>query len=330
MKLNVLLTGGAGYIGSHVAHLLIDKGHSVTIIDNLTTGNKRLIPKKAKLYICDIANKPKVSKIINKQKFNLVMHFAGLIRVDESIKKPKKYISHNYEKSKIFFNICFENNLRKLIFSSSASIYGNIKNKALESDQKNPTNPYALSKLKTENYIIQQSKIKPISYMILRYFNVAGADKKLRSGLVSKHSTHLIKIACEVAVGKRKKLIINGNNYDTFDGTTIRDYIHVSDLAEIHFKCAESLIKKNKSKIFNCGYGRGVSVKEVVKTLNNILGNEILVQIGKKRVGDAKKVIANTNKLYRYFSWRPKYNNLKLILKSSLKWEKKLRNYYVN
>ena len=330
MKLNVLLTGGAGYIGSHVAHLLIDKGHSVTIIDNLTTGNKRLIPKKAKLYICDIANRPKVSKIINKQKFNLVMHFAGLIRVDESIKKPKKYIIHNYEKSKIFFNICFENNLRKLIFSSSASIYGNIKNKALESDQKNPTNPYALSKLKTENYIIQQSKIKPISYMILRYFNVAGADKKLRSGLVSKHSTHLIKIACEVAVGKRKKLIINGNNYDTFDGTTIRDYIHVSDLAEIHYKCAENLIKKNKSKIFNCGYGRGVSVKEVVTTLNNILGNEILVKIGKKRAGDAKKVIANTNKLYRYFSWRPKYNNLKLILKSSLKWEKKLRNYYVN
>ena len=330
MKLNVLLTGGAGYIGSHVAHLLIEKGHSVSIIDNLTTGNKRLIPKKAKLHICDIANKGKVSEIINKQKFNLVMHFAGLIRVDESIKKPKKYISHNYEKSKIFFKTCFKNNLRKLIFSSTASIYGNVKNKALESDQKKPTNPYALSKLKTENFIIQQSKIKPISYMILRYFNVAGADKKLRTGLVSKHSTHLIKIACEVAVGKRKKLIINGNNYDTFDGTTIRDYIHVSDLAEIHYKCAESLIKKNKSKIFNCGYGRGVSVKEVIKTLNNILGYEILVKIGKKRAGDSKKVIANTNKLYRYFSWKPKYNNLKLILKSSLKWEKKLRNYYTN
>ena len=330
MKLKILLTGGAGYIGSHVAHLLIDKGHSVTIIDNLITGNKKLIPKKAKLYICDIANKPKVSKIINKQKFNLVMHFAGLIRVDESIKKPKKYISNNYEKSKIFFNTCFKNNLTKLIFSSTASIYGNVKNKALESDQKKPANPYALSKLKTEKFIIRQSKIKPISYMILRYFNVAGADKKLRTGLVTKHSTHLIKIACEVAVGKRKKLIINGNNYDTFDGTTIRDYIHVSDLAEIHYKCANNLIKKNKSKIFNCGYGRGVSVKEVVQTLNNILGNEILVKIGKKRAGDTKKVIANTNKLYRYFSWKPKYNNLKLILKSSLKWEKKLRKYYIN
>ena len=328
MKLKILLTGGAGYIGSHVAHLLIDKGHSVVIIDNLITGNKRLVPKEAKLHVCDIADKIKVSKIINKQKFDVVMHFAGLIRVDESIKKPKKYIIYNYEKSKIFFQTCFQNKLNKLIFSSTASIYGNIKNKALESAKKKPLNPYALSKLKTENFIIQQSKIKPISYMILRYFNVAGADKKLRTGLVSKYSTHLIKIACEVAVGKRKKLIINGNNYDTFDGTTIRDYIHVSDLAEIHYKCAESLIKKNKSKIFNCGYGRGVSVKEVVKTLNNILGNEILVKIGKKRVGDSKKVIANTNKLYRYFSWKPKYNNLKLILKSSLEWEKKLRNDY--
>ena len=164
MKLKILLTGGAGYIGSHVAHLLIDKGHSVEIIDNLITGNKRLVPKKAKLHICDIANKFKVSKIINKQKFDIVMHFAGLIRVDESIKKPKRYILHNYEKSKIFFQTCFQNKLNKLIFSSTASIYGNVKKKALESDKKKPLNPYALSKLKTENFIIQQSKIKPISY----------------------------------------------------------------------------------------------------------------------------------------------------------------------
>ena len=326
MKLKILLTGGAGYIGSHVAHLLIDNGHSVEIIDNLVTGHKRLIPKKAKLHICDIANKLKVSKIINKQKFDIVMHFAGLIRVDESIKKPKKYIIHNYEKSKIFFQTCFQNKLNKLIFSSTASIYGNVKNKALESDKKKPLNPYALSKLKTENSIIQQSKINPISYMILRYFNVAGADKKLRTGLISKHSTHLIKNACEVAVGKKDKLIINGDNYDTIDGTTIRDYIHVSDLAEIHYLCAKSLIKQNKSNIFNCGYSKGFSVKEVVKSLNNILSYKIITEIGKKRPGDSKKVIANTNKLYKYFSWKPKYSNLKLILKSSLNWEKKIKN----
>ena len=330
MKFNILLTGGAGYIGSHVAHLLIDKGHSVTIIDNLTTGYKKLIPKKAKLHICDIADKHKVSKIINNQKFDIVMHFAGLIRVDESIKKPKKYHYNNYEKSKIFFNTCFQHKLNKLIFSSTASIYGNVKNKALESSKKKPINPYAFSKFKTENFIIQQSKAKPISYMILRYFNVAGADKKLRTGLISKHSTHLIKVACEVAVGKREKLIINGDNYDTIDGTTIRDYIHVSDLAEIHYKCAKSLIKENKSKIFNCGYGRGVSVKEVINNLNNILTNKILIKIGKKRIGDSKKVVANTNKLYKYFSWKPKYNNLRLILKSSLKWEKKLRTFYTD
>jgi len=326
MKLKVLVTGGAGYIGSHVAHLLIDKGHSVVIIDNLTTGNKRLLPKKAKLYICDIADKLKVSKIINQNKFDVVMHFAGLIRVDESIKKPRKYIIHNYEKSKIFFQICFQNKLNKLIFSSSAAVYGNVKYKALESDKKKPLNPYALSKLKTENFIIRQSKIKPISYMILRYFNVAGADKKLRTGLLSKYSTHLVKNACKVAVGKKDKLIINGDDYDTVDGTTIRDYIHVSDLAEIHYLCAKSLIKDNKSNIFNCGYGKGFSVKEVVKSLNSILSYEIITKIGKKRPGDSKKVIANTNKLFKYFSWKPKYNNLKLILKSSLNWEKKIKN----
>tara|TARA_A100001015_G_scaffold319719_1_gene443547 strand:+ start:1620 stop:2609 length:990 start_codon:yes stop_codon:yes gene_type:complete len=323
MKFNILLTGGAGYIGSHVAHLLIDKGHSVTIIDNLITGNKKLVPEKATLIVCDIADKLKISKIISQQKFDLVMHFAGLIRVDESLKKPKRYIDYNYKKAKIFFNICFKYKLRKLIFSSTASIYGNVNGKASETDKLNPLNPYAISKLKTENFIIQQSKKKIISYMILRYFNVAGADKKLRTGLVSKHSTHLIKVACEVAVGKKDKLIINGDDYDTIDGTTVRDYIHVSDLAEIHFLCAKDLILKNNSKIFNCGYGVGTSVKEVVKVLNKLLVTKIQTKIGKRRPGDLKEVVADVSKFYKYFSWKPKYNSLRVILNSSLNWEKK-------
>ena len=209
-----------------------------------------------------------------------------------------------------------------------ASIYGNVKDKAYENSKKNPLNPYALSKLKTENFIIKLSKKKLISYMILRYFNVAGADKKLRTGLISKYSTHLIKIACEVAVGKKNKLIINGDDYDTTDGTTIRDYIHVSDLAEIHYMCGKDLMKNNKSKIFNCGYGKGVSVKEVLKTLNKILGFSISASIGKRRPGDSKKVVANTNKLSKYFSWKPKCNNLRLIINSSLKWEEKLKYFY--
>ena len=160
----------------------------------------------------------------------------------------------------------------------------------------------------------------------MRYFNVAGADKKMRTGLISKYSTHLVKIACEVAVNKRKNLIINGSNYNTNDGTPVRDYIHISDLAEIHLISLKHLLENGGSNIFNCGYGKGFSVKEIVKSLNSILFLKIITEIGKKRPGDLKKVIANTNKLYKYFPWKPKYNNLKLILKSSLNWEKKIKN----
>ena len=325
MKLNILLTGGAGYIGSHVAHLLIDKGHSVEIIDNLITGNKRLIPKKAKLHICDIADKFKVSKILNKQKFDLVMHFAGLIRVDESVKQPEKYNEYNYEKAKIFLDTCFNNDLKKIIFSSTASVYGNPKNQyVLETDDLNPLNPYAETKLKLENYLINKSKSDNIKYIILRYFNVAGADEKLRSGLISKYSTHLIKIASEVAVNKRDEIIINGDDYDTKDGTAVRDYIHVSDLADIHLVSADYLKKNNVSNIFNCGYGKGFSVREVIEAFNEILDKKIKFRIGPRRPGDSKQVIANPNKFIQILSWRPKYDDLKYILKTAYDWEKKL------
>ena len=257
------------------------------------------------------------------------MHFAGLVKVDESIKYPKKYNDFNYKKGKIFLNTCFKNNLKNIIFSSTASVYGNTGHKKVyENNKLKPLNPYAKSKYKLENYLIKNSKSNNFKYIILRYFNVAGADKKLRTGLISKYSTHLIKIACEVAVGKKNKLIINGDDYDTADGTTIRDYIHVSDLAEIHYMCVKDLIKNNKSKIFNCGYGKGVSVKEVLNTLNKILGYSISTDIGKRRPGDSKKVVASTNKFIKYFSWKPKFNNLRLIIDSSLKWEKKLKYFY--
>ena len=176
---NILLTGGAGYIGSHVAHLLIDKGYMVTIIDSLITGNKHLIPNKAKLEICDIADTNKINRILKSNKFDAVLHFAGLIRVDESVKNPKKYIEFNYHKAKIFLDTCFKNKLNKVIFSSTAAVYGNsIKNKVIESDELNPLNPYADSKLMLENYLINKSTNTDIKYIILRYFNVAGADEK--------------------------------------------------------------------------------------------------------------------------------------------------------
>ena len=324
--MKVLVTGGAGYIGSHVCNLLLDNGYEVVVVDSLVTGNKNLIPKNAKLVVSDIAEKKKIENLIVKEKFDLVMHFAGLIRVDESVKEPKKYHEFNFEKGKIFLNICFKNGLNKIIFSSTASVYGNQnKEKVLESDPLNPLNPYATSKLKLEDFIKKKSEEIDIRYIILRYFNVAGSDEKLRSGLISKHSSHLIKIACEVAVGKRDKMLINGDDYDTFDGTTIRDFIHVSDLAEIHLITANHLIKNGKSDIFNCGYGKGYSVKEVIENFNQILDKKINYEIGPRRDGDSKMIIANPEKFNKFFDWKPKFNNIKYILKTAVDWEKKIK-----
>lgn len=321
---NFLLTGGAGYIGSHVAHMLIDKGHKVTIIDSLITGSEKIVPKKAKLIQCDISNEKVVTKIIQNNKFDIVMHFAGLTRVDESIKFPKKYDNFNYKKAKIFINTCFNNNLKKIIFSSTASVYGNPKGKKVsENDKLNPMNPYAKSKLKLEKFIIKKSKIHKAKYIILRYFNVAGADHKKRTGMIAKASTNLIKVICEVASGKRKKLIINGNNFNTKDGTTIRDFIHVSDLAQIHNLSAKYLIKDKKSQIFNCGYGKGFSILDVIKSMNFILKKRLPFIVGKPRKKDIYFSVADTKKFNRHFRWKPKYNSLNYILTTALNWEKK-------
>ncbi len=324
---NILLTGGAGYIGSHVCHLLIDQGYNVTCIDNLITGNKELLPEKVKLEIFDIDEKEKVSNLIKSNNFDLVMHFAGLIRVDESVEQPERYRNFNFIKAKTFLETCFKNNLNKVIFSSTAAVYGNPKNqKVSEEDPTDPLNPYASSKLELENFIKETSDQYKSKYIILRYFNVAGADEKMRTGLISKKSTHLIKIASEVATNKRDKLIINGNDYNTHDGTPVRDYIHVSDLADIHIISANYLISGGDSNLFNCGYGTGYSVKEVVKNLNIILSKELKVKIGPRRPGDSQMIVSNVDKFTNFFKWEPKYKNLKTILQSAVNWEKKLNN----
>ena len=322
----ILLTGGAGYIGSHVCNLLLDKGFEVTVVDSLVTGDEKLIPRKAKFINCDISDEKKINSLLQTDKFFLVMHFAGLIRVDESIKYPKKYFEYNFEKAKIFLKLCIENNLKKIIFSSTAAIYGNPDVSNVQEDTSpNPLNPYSESKLKFENFLLEESKINDLNYIILRYFNVAGADEKLRSGLISKVSTHLIKVACEVATGKRENLVINGDDYHTYDGTPIRDYIHISDLADIHYVTCKYLIENNDSHIFNCGYGKGYSVKEVIDTFNEILDKKISFKIGPRRVGDSKMIVANTSKFNNFFLWKPKFNNLKYILKTAYEWEKKIK-----
>ena len=319
--MNILLTGGAGYIGSHTTLSLIDKGHSVTVIDNLITGSKALIPEKAKHYNVDIADESSMQKILKENKFDIVMHFAGLTRVDESVKYPEKYKLHNFEKSKIFFSLCIENNLKKIIFSSSAGVYGNNDSSNLtEESELKPINPYANTKYQIENFLI--SKKDKIDYIILRYFNVAGADKDKRSGLIAKSSTNLIKVLCEVAANKREKIIINGNDYITKDGTAIRDFIHVTDIADMHVLAANNLLKSSSSNIFNCGYGSGYSVKEVITEMENIVKNKLQVEIGPRRPKDIAVSVANSDKFKKKFNWKPRFNNLNIILSSALNWEK--------
>ncbi len=321
--MNILLTGGAGYIGSHTALSLIDRGYSVTVIYNLTTGTKKLVPSKAEHYECDIADEKSIEKIFKKNTFDIVMHFAGLTRVDESVKYPGKYELHNFEKSKIFFNCCFKNNIKKIIFSSTAGVYGNAHSEYVkETDILKPINPYSESKKKIEDFLIENSKSKKIHYTILRYFNVAGADKNKRSGLISKSSTNLIKAVCEVATKKRDKIIINGNDYKTKDGTAIRDFIHVSDIADIHVLAANSLFKNSASDIYNCGYGQGYSVKEVIAEVENIINSKLKVETGPRREKDIAVSIANSDKFKKKFNWKPKFNNLNYILKTALEWEK--------
>ena len=322
--MNILLTGGAGYIGSNVLLLLKDKGHKVTVIDNLSTGNKNLIPNRVRHINCDIEDSEKIAKIIKSEKFDILLHFAGYVKVEESVNKPEKYFQNNTINAIKLFETCYKYGLNNIIFSSTAAAYGNpLNNNSIkEDDDLKPLNPYGESKVRVEKYL-SQNKDK-FKYIILRYFNVAGADPKLRSGLISDSPTHLIKILSEVATRKREKISIFGDDYNTKDGTAIRDYIHVSDLASIHLEAAKYLLDKKISNIFNCGYGKGYSVLEVINTANQICNNKIKFEYDKRRPGDSEKLISNVNKLHQHINWKPKFDDLKLIIKTAVEWEKKI------
>ena len=318
--MNILLTGGAGYIGSHVAINLLDAGYKVTIIDDLSTGHEQLIPKKANFIKTNINNVNILDTILTKNKFDILMHFAGFIQVEESVKNPKKYFLNNTNNAKVLFDCCIKHNLKNIIFSSTAAAYGNPEKKDLikEDSILKPLNPYGESKVETEKYLQNNSNF---NYIILRYFNVAGADPLMRSGLISKNPTHLIKITSEAAIKKRDKVIIFGNDYPTSDGTAIRDYIHVSDLADLHVRAAQYLTTKRESNVFNCGYGKGFSVKEVVDSANEINEFPIKFEFGQRRKGDAARLVADPSKIMKFLSWKPKYNDLKFIIKTSIEWE---------
>ena len=323
-KIKVLVTGGAGYIGSCTSNILLDKGYDVTIIDDLSVGKKKLLPKKANFKKFSIQNKKKLSNLLSKNKFDIIFHFAAFISVEESVNHPKRYLKNNFDNTKKFLEVCKKYNLKNIIFSSTAAVYGDVKSKnANENFKRKTLNPYAYSKLKVENYLI---KNKFFNYIILRYFNVVGADLKLRSGPWSKKkSTHLIKNICEKYL-RKKPIHIFGNNYPSKDGTAIRDYIHVADLADVHILATKYILKKKQKNIFNCGYGRGYTVKEVVDNFNDFNKIKLTYEYKKRRAGDSFKSVANVNKIKKILRWKPKLNSIKKILRSQLAWEKKIND----
>ena len=329
--MNILLTGGAGYIGSHVALNLLDAGYEVTIIDDLSTGKKNLIPSKAEFIHCNVDELEKIEPLLKAKKFTALMHFAGFIEVEESVSYPEKYFQNNTTNSIKLFDLCLKNDLSNIIFSSTATVYGNPTHKGLvsETDDIKPINPYGESKVRVEHYL-QQFDSSKINYIILRYFNVAGADPRMRSGLIKKNPTHLIKIASEAAIGKRGSVQIFGNDYNTPDGTAIRDYIHVSDLADIHIKALQFILEKKQSEIFNCGYGKGYSVKDVLNVTNSLCKNRINILNSPRRMGDAEMVVSDIGKLKRMIDWTPKYNKLDFIIKTAIDWELKLQNEQIS
>ena len=329
--MEVLITGGAGYIGSHIALNLLDAGYEVTIIDDLSTGKKNLIPSKAEFIHCNVDELEKIEPLLKTKKFAALMHFAGFIEVEESVSYPEKYFQNNTTNSIKLFDLCLKNDLSNIIFSSTATVYGNPAHKRLvsETDDIKPINPYGESKVRVEHYL-QQFYSSKINYIILRYFNVAGADPEMRSGLIKKNPTHLIKIASEAAVGKRDSVQIFGDDYNTPDGTAIRDYIHVSDLADIHIQVLQFMLEKKRSEIFNCGYGKGYSVKEVLNVTNSLCNNKINIFNAPKRPGDAEMVVSDISKLQQMIDWTPKYNKLDFIIKTAIDWELKLQNEQIS
>ena len=326
--ISILVTGGAGYIGSHLVWEFLGKKCDISIIDNLEFGSQSLIPKNIDILVADISDEKKILKLLQKKKFDIVIHLAAYTKVAESVRDPKKYYENNFEKSKKFFNFCIRNGINKFIFSSTCAVYGNSNDINLfENGKKNPLNAYSDSKWKVEQYLEKISLENNLSIVTLRYFNVTGADDQMRCGLIS-NPENLIKALCEFILGKRKKFIVNGLDYNTKDGSAVRDFIHVSDLVDLHYLAAEKLIKQNRNfyEVYNCGYGKGFSVLEIVNAFEKIIKKEINYKIGKRRDGDAEIAVANVDKLLKEFNWSPKRNNLDIILESSLNWEKKILN----
>ena len=321
--MKILITGGAGYIGSHVVKALSPFGYDLTIFDNLSTGHQEAVTY-GNLVIGDLADKNKLDDLFASHKFDAVIHFAGSIIVPESVLQPLKYYQNNTVNSHFLISLCDKYKVNKFIFSSTAAVYGMPKSGLCAEDSElSPINPYGQSKLMTEHMLKDFSLSSEFRYVALRYFNVSGADPEGQIGQSFPEATHLIKVACEAAVGKRSSIKVFGTDYETRDGTCVRDYIHVSDLADAHVKALEYLDRGGKSEVLNCGYGHGFSVREVISRVKEITGVDIKVEDSPRRIGDPASLTAKADRIHDVIGWKPKYDDLNIIIKSAYEWEKK-------
>lgn len=325
-RCTVLVTGGAGYIGSHAVWALKDAGWPVAVIDNLTTGFRWAIPDDVPFYEGDIADADLVARIISEQNVKAIMHFAGSIIVPESVENPLKYYHNNTAKSRSLIDAAVTGGVAHFIFSSTAAIYG-IPDESPVNEQcaKKPINPYGMSKLMTETMLADISAAHIMNFCALRYFNVAGADPQARTGQSTAGATHLIKVAVEAALGKRESVAVFGTDYDTPDGTGVRDYIHVSDLAAAHVLALDALQENpDQNYQLNCGYGRGFSVLEVLDAVDRVTNQKIDRKIEGRRAGDPDALISDNRAIMERFPWKPQHADLDVIVGHAVAWERRL------
>jgi UDP-glucose 4-epimerase len=324
----ILVTGGAGYIGSHIALALLDRGEAVAILDDLSTGHRWLVPEAAQFIEGDCADTALVTKLFADHGITAVIHCAGVISVPASVADPLSYYAINVGKAVSLFAAAIAGGARHLLFSSTATVYGASDAPLLGEDlPMEPVNPYAASKAMVERILADLAATGAASVGVLRYFNVAGADPAGRAGQVSDNATHLIKIAAEAATGKRDHIQVTGSDFDTADGTGVRDYIHVTDLAMAHLATLDALrTDPTKSLTFNIGYGRGASVLEVLDAIDRVTGRPLDRRMAPRRAGDVARLVADTRRIRTTLGWQPRHDNLDEIVSSAIAWEEALKN----
>lgn len=324
----VLVTGGAGFIGSHMVLALLDAGEKVVVLDNLSTGFRWAVPQQATLVVGDVGDQDLVRTVIRKYGIKAIVHFAGSIVVPESVVDPLGYYNNNTANSRALMEAAVATGIKHFIFSSTAAVYGNpTENPVSETAIPAPVSPYGWSKLMTEVMLADTARAHDFRYVALRYFNVAGADPKGRSGQSTPRATHLIKVACETALGQRTHMDVFGTDYPTADGTCIRDYIHVTDLISAHVAALDYLRSGGTSEIFNCGYSKGFSVLEVIEAVKRVSGADFDVRLSPPRPGDPARIVAGSKKIRETLGWQPQHDDLDEIVRHALSWEDHLTSF---